>query len=393
MNDLSVLHVVGSSRFGGGAQIIFPLAAHARSEGWRVDILVTDPVFQQMIRDSGTGVGIVDLDVIHREIRPLWDVRGLFRLARYLREHPYTVVHTHTSKAGLVGRVAAKLAGVPVVVHTVHGFAFHEASSRAARMFYSAIERAAAHFCDVLVTVSKFHREWALSLGIGAPEKVVAIPNGLPPDRIQATKTREEMRRELGIAADETVLFSAGRLAPQKGFEYLMRSVVQLRSALPHPFRVVIAGEGELGEPLKSLCAQLGIEPYVQFLGFRQDIGNLLAAADIVVLPSLWEGLSIALLEAMAAGKPIVTTRIGSNFEVVVDGDTALLVDSKNVDQLTAAIVHCVSDPAMCEAMGRRAAAHFNAEYTYDRMLDQYMNVYRRALEAKHVAEAYAHAH
>ncbi|MBZ5603663.1 MAG: glycosyltransferase, partial [Acidobacteriia bacterium] len=121
MNDLSVLHVVGSSRFGGGAQIIFPLAAHARSEGWRVDILVTDPVFQQMIRDSGTGVGIVDLDVIHREIRPLWDVRGLFRLARYLREHPYTVVHTHTSKAGLVGRVAAKLAGVPVVVHTVHG--------------------------------------------------------------------------------------------------------------------------------------------------------------------------------------------------------------------------------------------------------------------------------
>ncbi len=390
MTERSVLHVVGSSRFGGGAQIIFPLAARARQEGWRVDVLVTDPTFKQMIRDSGTGVGIVDLDVIHREIRPLSDLRGLWGLTRYLRAHPYTIVHTHTSKAGLIGRIAATFARVPVIVHTVHGFAFHEASSRAARILYSSIERFAAHFCDAIVCVSHFHREWALSLKIGTPDKVIAIPNGLPPDRVQATKTRTEMRTELGLAGDEIVLFSAGRLAPQKGFEYLLRSVAQLRSRSKRGFRLILAGEGELRESLESLCRELKIENHVTFLGFRHDVGNLLAASDIVVLPSLWEGLSIALLEALAAGKPVVTTRIGSNFEVVAHEDTALLVDSKNVEQLTAAIERCISDPASCEAMARRGAEHFRAEYTYDRMLDQYMDTYRHVIEIKHAEGVYA---
>ncbi len=391
MNKISVLHIIGDSRYGGGAQIIFPLANRARQEGWQVDILTTDPVSQLLIRESG--IGVVDLDVIHRPIRPLWDLGGLWRLTRYLRAHPYTIVHTHTSKAGLVGRIAATFAGIPVVVHTVHGFAFHEASSRSARWFYSTIERFAAHFCDAIVCVSRFHRQWALELGIGTPEKVIAIPNGLLPDRVQATKSRAEVREELGLQPDELLLFSAGRLAPQKGFEYLIRAVPQLARSLNRPFRVILAGEGELRPSLETLSRQVGAESHVQFLGFRHDIGNLLAATDLVILPSLWEGLSISLLEAMAAGKPIVTTRIGSNFEVVTDEVTALLVDSADIDQLTGAILRCAGDPELCQSMGRRAARHFLENYTYERMLDEYMNVYHRALEAKRLEPAYAPAH
>lgn len=393
MNGISVLHVVGNSRYGGGAQIIFPLAVRARQEGWRSDILTTDPTFQQLIRESGSGVGIVDLDVIRREIRPCRDANGVWKLARYLRTHPYTIVHTHTSKAGLIGRFAATFAGVPAIVHTVHGFAFHEASSKPARMIYAGIERVAAHFCDTIVSVSRFHREWALALRIGTPEQMVAIPNGLSPGRVDATKTRGETRAELGVGEDEYLIFSAGRLAAQKGFEYLIRSAVQLTVRLNRPFRIMIAGEGELREKLEELSRELKVESRVSFLGFRHDVGNLLTAADLVVLPSLWEGLSIALLEAMAAGKPIVTTRIGSNLEVVTDQETAVLVDSADSEQLTDAIVRCASDPELCGSMGRRAAARFRRDYTYDRMLDDYIRTYRRLLEAKHVEHQYAPAH
>ncbi len=392
MNQISLLHVVGDSRYGGGVQIIFPLAVRARRAGWKVDILTTDPIWQQSIRESEKGVGIVPLDVIHRPIRPLWDLRGMRRLTNYLREHPYTIVHTHTSKAGLVGRMAATVANVPVVVHTAHGFAFHEQSSRAARWLYSSIERYAADCCDAVVCVSRFHRQWALELGIGTPERIVAIPNGLPPERAKATRSRAEMRAELQLGNDELMLFSAGRMAPQKGFEYLIRAIPFLARALTRPFRVILAGEGDLREPLEQLARQVGAEQHLQFLGFRNDVTNLWAASDIVVLPSLWEGLSISLLEAMAAAKPIVTTRIGSNYEVVAHEETALLVEPANVEQLTAAILRCADDPELCQSLGRRAAELYRSQYTYDRMLEDYMNLYERALATKQLGVRYARA-
>ncbi len=392
MNQISLLHVVGDSRYGGGVQIIFPLAVRARRAGWKVDILTTDPIWQQSIRESGEGVGIVPLDVIHRPIRPLSDFRGMRRLVDYLREHPYTIVHTHTSKAGLVGRMAATVANIPVVVHTAHGFAFHEQSSGAARWLYSSIERYAADCCDAVVCVSRFHRKWALELGIGTPERVVAIPNGLPPERANATRTRSEMRAELQLADQELMLFSAGRMAPQKGFEYLIRAIPSLVGDLTRPFRVILAGEGDLRESLERLAREAGAQKYLQFLGFRHDITNLLSASDIVVLPSLWEGLSISLLEAMAAAKPIITTRIGSNYEVVDHEDTALLVEPANVCQLASAILRCAGDPVLCQSLGRRAAQLFRREYTYDRMLDDYMKLYQHALEAKQTESLYAKA-
>src|SRR5262245_3326670 len=151
-----ILHIVGDSRFGGAAYIIAGLAKMAQAEGWAVDALATDPVFQKFARQHG--MGIVDIDVIRRPIRPLWDLAGLVRLARFLRRNRYRIVHTHTSKGGFIGRLAARLAGVPVIVHTVHGYAFHEASPALALMFYAAMEKIAARWCDRMISVSEFHR-------------------------------------------------------------------------------------------------------------------------------------------------------------------------------------------------------------------------------------------
>ena len=157
---MKMLHVVGDSRFGGVAWIILGLGRVLQAEGWRVDVLTVDPIFQAEVLRQG--LGLVDLDVIRREIRPLWDLGGLVRLRNFLRRANYRIVHTHTSKGGFVGRLAARLAGVPVIVHTAHGFAFHETSPRSTRLFYSALERLASRWCDRIVCVSEFHHRWAL---------------------------------------------------------------------------------------------------------------------------------------------------------------------------------------------------------------------------------------
>lgn len=383
-----VLHVLGDSKFGGGSVIVSRLAEAARGSGYAVDVLTTDGVFQSLLSEAG--LGVVALDCVRRETRPVRDLLGLFRLWRFLRRTRYDLVHTHTSKAGLVGRVAARAAGVPAVVHTVHGFPFHEESSLAARLVYAAVERLAALFCDRVVTVSEFHRDWAERLHIAAGNKLSAIPNGLDPARARPERPREQTRAQLGVPAGALLILAPGRISEQKGFEYLIRAVPELRRRLATPFRIAFAGSGPLEGHLERLTFELGARDHVTFLGFRADVGDLLAAADLVVLPSLWEGLSIALLEAMAAGKPIVTTEIGSNVEATKGGEGALLVPAKNPCALVEAICELADKPDLAISKARRAREIFQARYTEGRMLDDYMRLYRGLVGVPQAATATA---
>ncbi|MEW6458168.1 MAG: glycosyltransferase family 4 protein [Bacillota bacterium] len=378
---ISILHIVGDSKFGGGSVLVNRLATMAKNQGWKADVLTTDYSFQQVLRN--TGIGVISLDCIWRETRPIRDLAGLFRLSAFLRDRRYTIVHTHTSKAGFIGRLAARLARLPVVVHTVHGFAFHEESSRLQLGMYGALERLAASAADRVVTVSHYHRDWALKLGIGLPEKVVAIPNGIAPERVITSGSREQARLELGLTPRDYALLSTGRLAPQKGLEFLLSAIALLEEQELPPFRLFLAGTGPLSETLEKKVQDLKIEPRVRFLGFRNDVGALLQAADMVVLPSLWEGLSIALLEAMAAGKPIVTTSIGSNLEATGGGEAAVLVPPKDSGALAEAIRGLILDSAKAELLGEAARKRFVEQYTEDKMLSAYLELYNQLLAEK----------
>lgn len=378
-NPVKLLHIVGDSKFGGGSLVILRLAVMAQQQmGWQVDVLTTDKVLQKLLVEQG--IGVVELDVIWRNIRPARDLAGLFRLRSFLRRSGYDIVHTHTSKAGFVGRLAARAAGIRRIVHTVHGFAFHEESTRAALCIYSLLERIAAHACDRIVTVSEFHRQWALKLGIGSAEKIITVHNGVHTDRVQPKRDREVVRNELGVNSGTHLLLTTGRLAEQKGFEDLIHALPDIAKGLNIPFQLVLAGTGPLEPMLKRLASDLGVQDRVRFLGFRPDIGDLLAASDMVVLPTMREGLSIALLEAMAAGKPIVTTRIGSNAEAACDGLGAKLVPPNDSNALAAAVIHLAENRLRADTMGRKAKEIFAQNYTEDRMLGGYRSLYRTLL-------------
>ena len=371
-----LLHIAGPSKFGGDSILILEMGRAAMTRGFTVDVMAADPIFQDKIRAAG--LGLVECDVIRREIRPVADVAAVRTLTSLLRATPYDIVHTHTSKPGVVGRLAASRAGVPAILHTVHLFGFHEETSRLATAAYVAVERVAARWCDRIVTVSEHLRRRALELGIGRPEQVVAIPNGVPELRARAQRSPSDVRADLGLG-DGLMILSTGRLAEQKGLEYLVRAVALIGADVP-PFHIVLAGDGPLRGDLSALVGALGVGDRVHLLGYRDDVGDLLNACDIFVMPSLWEGLSISLLEAMAAAKPVITTSIASNCEVTGNGEAALLVPPKDAAALAVAITRLVSDPAEQKRLSVVGREVQRTRYSMVRMLAAYDELYDELL-------------
>ncbi len=368
---MKLLHVLGDSKWGGGTAVILALAGAAQRQGWSVDLLATDPATVEAARRAG--IGTFSAAWIGRAIRPLHDLAAVARMSAWLRRASYDLVHTHTSKGGFIGRLAATLAGVPAVVHTVHGFGFHEESSKLEFAAYSTLERLAAHCCHRIVTVSRFHRRWALELGIGGESKVLAIPNGIAEPR--GSRDRQDVRRELGAAADDILVLNHSRLSRQKGLEDLIAAFRFLPPPVRSRLRLVLAGEGDQRPALERQAVEMGV--HALFTGFRSDIADLLAASDIVAMPSRWEGLSISLLEAMAAGKAIVASDIESMREATADGQCAALFPAGDAEALASALAGFAGDPQLRADLGRQARRAFLDRYTLDRMTAAYCDLYR----------------
>ncbi|MDO9694264.1 MAG: glycosyltransferase family 4 protein [Candidatus Latescibacteria bacterium] len=372
-----ICHVVGNSSFGGGSMIVLALAKKAASEGLRVHVVATDREFIRQL--TAAGIGVVPLDCIERSVNPYRDVRGAFMLYRHFKAAKYDLVHTHTTKAGMIGRFAATAAKVPHVVHTVHGFAFHEESGRTATKVIAALERIAAGWCHRIVCVSRFHREWALRLHIAAADKIVAIPNGINAPAVPPGFDRATFRRSLGVDEGDVLVVGVGRLAPQKGFSHLIDAAAKLGD-LGASCRFLVAGEGPLRSRLERRIVEAGLTGRFRLLGYRGDVGSLYLAADIVAQPSLWEGLSISLLEAMSLGRPIVTTEISSNREVVGQSGSVVLVPAADSDALAAAIRDLVADADRRAMISEIARSVYRDGYTEAGMTDAYLDLYREML-------------
>jgi glycosyltransferase involved in cell wall biosynthesis len=327
-------------------------------------------------------VGVHVVPELVRDPNPWKDLVALVKLARLIRRGRYQIVHTHTAKAGFLGRLAAALVGSPIIVHTVHGVTFHEQIPRFQRGFYLLLERVAARFTHQFVAVGEDVKNIYLRSGIGEAQAYETIYSGMPlEDFLTAGRMgdpeREALRAELGVGPGEQVVAMAARLEARKGHIYLFQAVQRLMDRHPG-LRVWILGDGDLRPQLEWQAAALGITERVRFLGHRTDLPRVLAAADISVLTSLWEGLPRVLVQSAAAGRPILTFDVEGAWEIVREGRNGFIVPSRDVDAFSARLAQLLEDRAQARTFGEAGREQVGSQWTVETMLDRLDRMYQR---------------
>ncbi len=326
----------------------------------------------------------IEVPQLVRDIRPFVDLWALIKLYVLIRRGRFHIVHTHSSKAGILGRLAARMAGVPVVVHTPHGHVFYGYYGPVLSRLFVVLEKLLAPLTDRIVTLTERGKREHVEFGVAGPEKFVVVHSGVELGPFLGVRADpEEIKRNLGIAPGDRVVGSLGRLVPIKGHRYLIEAAGLVLRKRPN-VTFLLVGDGPLRRELEVLTEGLGIGHKVVFAGHREDEPEVLSAMDIFVLPSLNEGMGRVLVEAMAEGKPVVATDVGGVADVVEDRRTGILVPPRDPEALAEAILELLDDPEKARRFGeagRERASLFSVE----RMVEEIEELYEDLLREKGV--------
>jgi len=333
------------------------------------------------------GVEFVHVPHLVRAIQPRHDFLALRELWRLMRQGGYRIVHTHTSKGGLLGRIAARRARVPVVVHTPHGHVFYGYYGRVLTRIFIGLERWAAGFTDRIVTLTEKGVRDHVEFGIAGEGKFTVIHSGVNFDPFdQETGGREEARAELGIDPGGLVVGTLGRLTAVKAQEDLVAAFARMLPQVGNAW-LLLVGDGEERASLEDQARRLGLAGRVVFAGWREDVHRVLKAMDIFGFPSRNEGMGKALVEAMYAGLPAVATAVGGIPELLEDGFQGLLVEPGQPEQLAAALVDLAADAEKRRQCGQ-AARERASRYSVERMMEKIETLYEELLEEKAIGTA-----
>ena len=320
-----------------------------------------------------------------RQVNPYHDILCLLKLTRFIQRGKFTIVHTHSSKAGILGRLAAKLAGTPIIIHTVHGWSFHEHMHPAVRNTYILLERWIARFTDTMIAVAEKDIEKGLKYRIGRPEQYRLIRSAIPLDEFDPERVdRDTARAELDIPRGAYVLGNVGRFSTQKNPLDWVRVAGRVGRSLPES-RFLLVGDGPLLPEVKVALAEEGILHRTILTGLRRDVPRLMAAMDVFMLTSLWEGLPRVIPQAMAMGLPVVANAVDGSSEAVVPGETGYLCPPGALDEMAQHCVELMKDPARRQAMGKKGQEYASKEFDVRQMVTQIDAVYQEALaRSKH---------
>jgi glycosyltransferase involved in cell wall biosynthesis len=360
MSQIRVLQVITRLIVGGAQETVMLVADMldpARFDAGVISGPQTGPEGSLIEDVRARGIPLTIEPALVREIDPAKDLLALVRLTRFIQSGRYDIVHTNSSKAGILGRWAAWLAGhagipAPVIVHTVHGWAHNDRQHPLARRVYILLEQLTQHVTQRLIVVSPRNTEKGLADGIATPEKYVTIRSGIELDRFrQPSRPREAVRAELGIPPDAAVVGTVTRLSPQKAPLDFVAAAAQVATRRPDA-HFVIVGDGPLRAEVEARIADAGLGHRVHLTGLRRDVPDLLHSFDVFALTSLWEGLPRVLPQAMAAGLAIVATAVDGNAEAVEDGVNGLLTPPGDAEALADALLRLLDDPALAAQMG-----------------------------------------
>jgi glycosyltransferase involved in cell wall biosynthesis len=322
------------------------------------------------------------LPTLVQPVRPQDDLRALGSLARIVRRFRPDIVHTHTAKAGFLGRQAALIAlrPRPAIVHTYHGHVLDGYFGPLKTSVYRRLERSLARRTDRLIAVSDATAEDLVRLGVAHRTQFLVVPLGLDLSAYKSPDDRDRAgtRLALGVGEDEVLVIYVGRVVPIKRLDVLIRAVAHARRA-EAPVRLAIVGDGQMRPSLERLASELGIGQAVQFLGYQRDLPRLFAAADVAALSSDNEGTPVSLIEAAAAGLPAVATTAGGVSEVVTP-DSGVLVSAGDDRAMAEAIARLAAEPGLRERLGAAGREHVLARYTAERLVSDVERLYEELL-------------
>jgi glycosyltransferase involved in cell wall biosynthesis len=381
-----VARVITRMNVGGPTRHACLLTDGLTSRGYDCQLLYGSETAREGLLLPETG-GRTHVPHLARRLNPLSDLRAHNTLVRLLHERKPHIVHTHMAKAGALGRTAARRAGVPIVVHTFHGHVlsgyFNDLFNRALVM----TERKLADTSDALTAVSPSIRDELLKLGIGTPSKWHVIPEGLDlTPLVDSFVTLQAAREQLGLPTHGPLIGIVGRLVRIKDHDTFLHAAAQVSEAWPTA-NFVVAGDGELRSELESRARTI-LGRHVFFTGWVLDLATLYRALDIVVLSSRNEGTPITLLEAGAAGLPVVATRVGGVPDIVQDGETGLLAPTGRPSEIASLIIRLLKHPQLRQSMGQDARKLVTSRFSADRLVNDVNQLYHELLHTKNMAQA-----
>lgn len=326
-------------------------------------------------------IQIRTIEEMGREISLWYDFKALIKLYRIIRQENPDIVHTHTAKAGAIGRIAAWLAGVPIIIHTFHGHVFHHYFGRLKTRFFILFERWLSQITTRIIVISDSQKyDIVTRFRISPEKKVITIPLGLELERfLLINKDNFNLKNELNIPKKEFLVGIVGRIVPIKNHELLLKAIKLLREQ-QIPVHLCVVGDGELRDQLNKSVREKNIFDYVHFIGWRLDMEKIYGGMDLLALSSYNEGTPVAIIEAMASQVPVVATAVGGVPDLITDGVTGLLSNSKDACDLAEKIKQILTDSEMKQKILKNARKLVERKYHYRRLIDDIQNFYEKLI-------------
>lgn len=373
MTPIVLAELAGSAAYGGGERYLELLFARLDRTRYRALLICPEPgPFVGRMKERG-----VETHLVH--LAPLFNPLALWRLTRLLVRERVTILQTHGARANFYGRIAGRLAGVPVNISTVHNSLKDYEVRSLRRWLYTFLLRLTLPVVHRVICVSEANRRDLIEECPAVERKAHVVYNGVDLSAFPSQLDRRKVRQDLGVKQGP-MLVTIARLTEQKGHCYLLQALPKLLNTWPQ-LCCVFVGEGELRDALQRLAIDLGIERSCRFVGVREDIADILAAADLFVLPSLSEGFPFVLLEALAMGRPVVASRVNGVPELIEEHKTGLLVPPRDPRALVEAIRNVLSNPTAASEMGAAGRAAVRKRFTVDHMVANTTAIFDAAMQ------------
>jgi len=381
--QVRVLHIITRFLKWGGADLNTYYSIQAlEPERYKVDLVVGRDSHLDMLKGYDQGE-LVQINSLVRDPNPRLDPVALFRLYRFIRKRDYDIVHTHTGKAGVLGRMAARMAGVSVIIHGLHGSM--DARNPILDKIYTYLDRFTGRFTDKFVSVGEDLKKKYIDRGVGEPGDYTVIHSGMElgefrkAGRMDEDKVTEK-KEELGVPEDAVVLGKVAGLEPRKGHKYLIQAAEKILEEYEEVY-LLFVGDGWYRDEIERMVERSGVSNRVIFTGFREDIVEVMATFDIFVFTSLWEGLPQVLVQSAAEAIPIVTFEVEGADEVVDNGQNGFVVPSKDVDAFIDKVSCLIEDREKAREMGQRGPKKIGNKWSIEHMQEETLQLYEEIVE------------